>query len=123
MSQGMLGQAAAKDVYSELHRMVLGEPLDFPTDAFDATLSVGVLTVSHAPVESLDELARVTKPGGHIIYTLRPDLFEEGGFRDKHAELESAGTWKLAEVSPPLQILPKGEPDVYHQVWVHEVIG
>lgn len=123
MSRGMLEQAAQKNVYDDLHQMVMGEPLDFETNAFDATMSVGVLTVSHAPVDSLDELVRVTKPGGHIIYTLRPDLYEEGAFKAKHAELEADGKWKLAEVSEPLQILPKGEPDVYHQVWVHEVMG
>ncbi len=123
MSRGMLEQAARKEVYDELHRMVMGEPLDFESDAFDAVMSVGVLTVSHAPVESLDELVRVTKPGGHIIYTLRPDLYAEGGFKEKQEALAEAGQWKLAEVSDPLQILPKGEPDVYHQVWVHEVTG
>lgn len=123
MSRGMLEQAAQKDAYDELHRMVMGEPLDFETNAFDAAMSVGVLTVSHAPVESLDELVRVTRPGGHIIYTLRPDLYEEGGFKEKQEALISSGAWQLAEVSEPLQILPKGEPDVYHQVWVHEVTG
>ena len=123
MSQGMLDEAEKKSVYDELHQMVMGEPLDYETDSFDAVMSVGVLTVSHAPVESLDELVRVTKPGGYIIYTLRPDLYEEGAFKAKHAELESAGQWKLVEVSEPLQILPKGEPDVYHQVWVHQVTG
>ncbi|CAN5565027.1 class I SAM-dependent methyltransferase [soil metagenome] len=123
LSKGMLEEAGKKGVYDELHQMVMGEPLDFETNSFDAVMSVGVLTVSHAPVESIDELVRVTKPGGHIIYTLLPDLYEEGGFKDKHAEFESAGKWKLAEVSEPLQILPKGEPDVYHQVWVHEVMG
>ncbi len=121
LSQGMLDEARKKNVYKEFHQMVMGETLDFDTDAFDAVISVGVLTVGHAPASSLDELVRVTRPGGHIIYTLRPDLFEEGGFKEKHAELEAAGSWKVAEVGDPTQILPKGEPDVYHQVWVLEV--
>ena len=121
LSEGMLDEARKKNVYKEFHQMVMGETLDFDTDAFDAVISVGVLTVGHAPASSLDELVRVTRPGGHIIYTLRPDLFEEGGFKEKHAELEATGSWKLAEVGEPTQILPKGEPDVYHQVWVLEV--
>lgn len=121
LSEGMLAEARAKGVYDDLHQMVMGEPLDFPTNAFDAVLSVGVLTVGHAPASSLDELVRITKPGGHIIYTLRPDVYEDSGFKEKHAELASAGHWKLAHASDPLQVLPKGEPDVYHQVWVHEV--
>ena len=121
LSEGMLEQARNKNVYKEFHQMVMGETLDFTSDSFDAVVSVGVLTVGHAPVRSLDELVRVTKPGGHIVYTLRPDLYEDGGFKEKHEELESTGKWKLAERGEPTQILPKGEPDVFHQVWVFEV--
>lgn len=121
LSDGMLEEARKKNAYKEFHQMVMGETLDFPTDSFDAVITVGVLTVGHAPVKSLDELVRVTKPGGYIIYTLRPDLHEEGGFKEKHAELEAAGKWKLAELGEPTHILPKGEPDVVHQVWVFEV--
>jgi len=121
LSEGMLEEARKKNVYKEFHQMAMGEILGYPSDSFDAVISVGVLTVGHAPAKSLDELVRVTKPGGHIIYTLRPDLLEEGGFKDKHAELVAAGKWKLAEVTEPTQILPKGEPEVFHQVWVFEV--
>lgn len=120
LSLGMLDEARNKGVYTEYHQMVMGETLDFETDSFDAVITVGVLTVGHAPASSLDELIRVTKPGGQIVYTLRPDLFEEA-FKDKHAELDAAGKWKLTELGEPTQILPKGEPDVYHQVWVQEV--
>ena len=121
LSEGMLEEARKKNVYKEFHQMVMGETLGFDTNAFDAVISVGVLTVGHAPARSLGELVRVTRPGGHIIYTLRPDLFEEGGFKEKHAELEAAGDWKVVDVGDPTRILPKGEPDVYHQVWVLEV--
>ena len=102
--------------------MVMGEQLDFATDSFDAVVSVGVLTVGHAPASSLDELVRITRPGGHIVFTLRPDVYENSGFREKQTILESEGEWKLMEVSENLQLLPKGEPDVYHQVWVYQVI-
>ena len=47
--------------------------------------------------------------------------FFDAGFIEKHAELEAAGKWKPAEVGGPTQIQPKGETDVYHQVWVFEV--
>lgn len=123
LSLGMLEEARKKGVYQELRQMTMGETLDYATDSFDAVVTVGVLTVGHAPVNSLDELVRVTRPGGHIVYTLRPDLAEEGGFKEKHAELEAAGLWKLAELGEPTRILPKGEPDVYHQVWVFEVLA
>ena len=122
ISSGMLEEARKKKVYRELHRMVMGERLDFDTDSFDATISVGVMTLGHAPASSLDELVRVTKSSGHVVFTLRPDVYEESGFRKKHEELEAAGMWVLVEASERFCALPKGEPDVYHQVWVYRVI-
>jgi len=123
LSQGMLGEAHRKNVYREFHQMVMGEALDFPADSFDATISVGVLTVGHAPASSLDELIRVTKPGGYIVFSLRPDVYEGSGFKEKMTELETAGKWEFAEVSEKKQVLPKGEPDVYHNIWAYRVTG
>ena len=102
--------------------MVMGETLDFITGSFDAVVSVGVLTLGHAPASSLDELVRITKPGGFIIYTLRPDIYENNGFKEKHAELEKTGMWEYVEASESVQVLPKGEPDVLMQVWVYKVL-
>ena len=121
LSQGMLEESRNKNVYRELRQMVMGEPLDFPTGAFDAAISVGVLTVGHAPASSLDELVRLTKQGGHIVFTLRPDVYETSGFKEKHAALEAAGKWQHVETSEQFQALPKGNPDVYHQVWVYRI--
>ena len=121
LSTGMLEEARKKNAYREFHQMVMGESLDYATDSFDAVISVGVLTVGHAPASSLDELIRITKPGGYIVFSLRPDVYRESGFKEKQDALESEGKWKLAEVSEEFQPLPKGEPDVYHQVWVYQV--
>ncbi|MFC1966393.1 class I SAM-dependent DNA methyltransferase [Chloroflexota bacterium] len=121
LSIGMLKEARKIKAYREFHQMVMGGPLDYATDSFDAIISVGVLTVGHAPASSLDELIRITKPGGHIVFSLRPDVYRDSGFKEKQDALESEGNWKLAEVSEIFQPLPKGEPDVYHQVWVYQV--
>ena len=120
-SRGMLDEAAKKGVYNEFHQMVMGEPLDFATGSFDAVVSVGVLTVGHAPASSLDELVRITRAGGYIVFTLRPDVYRDSGFKEKQAALAAAGKWRLAEVSEEFQPLPKGEPEVYHQVWVYQI--
>jgi len=122
LSQGMLEESRKKNVYREFHLMVMGEKLDFPTGSFDATISIGVLTVGHASASSFDELIRVTKPGGYIVFSLRPDVYEGGGFKEKMTELENDGKWELVEASDKMQVLPKGEPDIYHQVWVYRVI-
>ena len=123
MSPGMLEEARKKNVYRAFHRMVMGEHLDFPSDSFEAVISVGVLTVGHAPASSLDELVRITKPGGYIIFSLRPDVYRDSGFKEKQDKLVAAGNWELIEESKEFQPLPKGEPDVKHQVWVYQVIS
>lgn len=123
LSKGMLEEAGRKNVYRELRQMVMGKALDFSTGAFDAVISVGVLTLGHAPASSFDELIRITRPGGYIVFSLRPDVYEEGGFKEKMAELENDGKWELVEVSEKKKVLPKGEPDVYHQVWIYRVSG
>jgi len=73
MSQGMLDEARKKGVYGELRQLILGEPLSYKDGEFDAVISVGVLTLGHAPASSLDELVRVVRANGHVIYSLRPD--------------------------------------------------
>ena len=121
LSEGMLAQARAKGVYGELHKMELGKPLGFPSDSFDATIGVGVFTLGHAPAHSLDELVRVTRPGGYIVFTLRPDVYENNGFKETQETLVATGGWKLVEVTEGFQALPKGEPEVRHQIWAYQV--
>ncbi len=121
LSMGMLEEARGKGVYTDFRQMVLGEHLDFDTDSFDAVISVGVFTLGHAPVNSFDELVRVTKPGGFIVFSLRTDVYEENGFKEKQSALEADGKWTLAQVTDPFQPLPKGEPEVFHQIWGYRV--
>lgn len=121
LSLGMLEVARQKNIYQALDQMVMGETLDYATDRFDATVVVGVFTQGHAPAGSLDELVRVTKPGGHIVFSLRTDTYRENGFKEKQEALEAAGLWQQVAVTDAFQPLPKGEPEVLHQVWVYQV--
>ena len=121
MSRGMLEEARAKKVYCGFHQMTMGEPLGFETNRYDAVIGVGVLTLGHAPAHSFDELVRVTKPGGYVAFTLRPDVYEQNGFRERQELLESEGKWEVVEVTDKFRGMPKGEPDVYFQVWVYRV--
>ena len=121
LSLGMLEVARRKNIYQALDQMTMGETLEYETDQFDASVIVGVFTQGHAPASSIDELVRVVRGGGHIVFSLRTDTYLENGFKDKIDSLESAGLWKLVEVSDPYHPLPKGEPEVMHQVWVFQV--
>ena len=121
LSQGMLEVARQKNIYQGLDQMTMGETLGYASDRFDASVVVGVFTQGHAPASSLDELVRVTKPGGHIVFSLRTDTHRESGFKEKQDDLAAAGRWQLVEVTDTFQPLPKGEPEVLHQIWVYQV--
>ena len=126
-STRMLEEARAKNVYQELHEMTMGEHLDFPTHHFDAAVCVGVFTVGHAPASSLDELVRIIRPGGYIVFSIRPDVYVDLGFREKQEQLESENHWCLAEVTEELQATPKrlaakGEPEAMHRIYVYQAL-
>ncbi|KHD07076.1 methyltransferase [Candidatus Thiomargarita nelsonii] len=123
VSEGMLEEARKKNVYTEVHQKILGEPLGFPTDSFDATISVGVFSPGQGSSSAFDELIRITKPGGYIIFTIQPQFYENSdfGFKPKQLELEIADKWVLEEKTEKFQGLPKSEPDLFYNVWVYKV--
>lgn len=106
LSDGMLEIARAKGVYAELSNQILGERLDFADDRFAAVVSAGVLTTGHAPPDCLDELVRVTWPGGYLIFTLSMPVYEEGGFKPKLEAISAQGSWRAVETTPTWPALP-----------------
>ncbi len=121
LSEGMLEEARSKGCYNDFRQMALGGRLDFDTDSYDAVICTGVFTPGHAPPSSFVDLCRVTRPGGYIVFSLRPDTHLELGFKEQQDALVDSGAWSLVEVSDPFAALPKGEPDVVHQIWVYRV--
>ena len=122
LSPGMLKVANKKSVYAELVVGELGKPLAFSTGRFAGTTCIGTLTFGHAPPESLDELVRVTRPGGTVVFSMRTDYYTEGGFDVKQASLEEAGKWRLLERGAPFQPMPNGEPDIWYEIWAYRVL-
>ena len=117
----MLDLARKKGVYKELRQMQLGGPLDFPDDAFAAVVSTGVFAAGHAPPESFEELIRATKPGGHIIFSVRTDVYLDGGFKAKQEALEREEKWQLLEMTEPFAHLRFEDPDLKVQVFAYRV--
>lgn len=121
-SEEMLGLARQRGAYSVLKRATLGETLPWPDGHFSAFFSTGVFTEGHAPASSLDELVRITRPGGHAIFTVRDSVLEAGGFREVFNRLEKAGRWRKAEESLPFRAFAIAEPEVLVQAFVFEVL-
>ena len=106
LSPGMLEVAGRKGVYKDLKQAALGGPLDFPTDHFGAVVCIGTLVSGHAPPNSFDELIRITRPEGRLVFTVRSDVYLGGGFKDRQEELEASGAWKLLEATQPFVPVP-----------------
>jgi predicted TPR repeat methyltransferase len=121
LSRIMLDLAHEKGVYRELRQMELGESLDLPDDAFHATVAAGVFSAGHAPPGSFDELVRVTEPGGHVIFSVRDDVYTGEGFEEKLEALANDGSWRLVEESRPYRQLPLADPDLKARIFVCRV--
>ncbi len=122
MSDEMLQMARTRGCYDELQNTILGEKLPWPDDHFAAFISAGVFTAGHAPSSSLDELVRITRPGGHAIFNIRQSVFEENGFAAKLQEQEAAGLIKPIEVSPPFAGFAYDKDDILGFVHVLQVL-
>ncbi len=120
LSPAMLAEAERKGVYRSLVEARLGARLPYEDAAYDAVVSSGVLTTGHAPASSLDELVRVTRPGGHVVFTLRSDRTPPG-YDEKLAGLREEGRWELVEQGDEFQAMPTSEPEVLVRVWAFRV--
>ena len=121
VSGDMLEYAREKGVYRELRQMELGGRLDLPSDAFAAVVAAGVFAAGHAPPESFEDLIRITKRGGYVIFSVRTDVYLEGGFKEKQEALEREDRWQLVETSEPFAHLRFEDPDLKVQVFTYRV--
>jgi predicted TPR repeat methyltransferase len=122
LSDEMLEIARGRGAYQELKKAMLGGPLPWPDGHFRAFFSTGVFTMGHAPASGLHELARITRKGGHAIFTVRDRVFEAGGFQAVFDGLEAAGKWRLVEQSPWFRCYAVAEPEARVKTFVFEVL-
>lgn len=97
-SSDMLGQARKKSVYEQLFQEDMNGKLDIPDDSYDAVICVGTFTYAHVGPQAFDELLRITRPGGHICFTIRDGAYQEYGYRSKMLEMEANAKWELQEL-------------------------
>jgi len=119
-SKGMLAHAAPKNIYADLRHGLLGERLDYDDDQFAACVASGVFTQGHAPLDGLDELVRITRPGGHIAFSISRTYLGEV-FEAKAQALEAAGKWRRADASGYYDSAPLGDDILTAQVFAFAV--
>ena len=119
-SEGMLKIADLKNNYLELSHQFLGQRLTFDDDAFALVVSSGVFTQGHAPLDGLDELVRVTRPGGCLVFSIAR-TYLDGPFERKRLQLEAAELWRFVGVSERYNSAPL-EDTLISQVFVFEAL-
>lgn len=122
LSADMLKIAGNRQSYSDLKQAMLGGPLPWPDGHFRAFFSTGVFTMGHAPASGLFELVRITRKGGHAIFTVRDKVFEAGGFRAVFDELEHGRKWRSVEESRWFRCYAIAEPEALVKTFVFEVM-
>jgi predicted TPR repeat methyltransferase len=120
LSARMIRVAGDKGVYRAFHQMALGPAMDLETDSYDAVIAVGVFTQGHAGPDCLEELVRITRSGGHIAFSLRPDVWEDFGFRAEQDRLVAAGRWRLVEETGFQEGFSSVQTRPY-KIWVYTV--
>ena len=118
-SEGMLARAGEKGLYGTLQHAFLGEALPFADGRFAAVVSAGVFTQGHAPLSGLDELIRVVRPGGLLVFSVAR-TYLDGPFADKRRELEEAGRWEFVDRTGRYNSAPLGD-ELISQVYAFRV--
>jgi len=97
-SEGMLRTADLKNKYVELTHQSLGQALSYNDDSFALVASSGVFTQGHAPLDGLDELVRVTRPGGYLVFSIAR-TYLDGPFEQKRQQLEQQNLWQFVDAT------------------------
>jgi len=96
-SQRMLDKAGEKAAYKTLSQGDLMSPLPIPDDRYDVVISVGTFTCAHVGPQALNELVRITRPGGCLCFTVRDQAWHEENYRAVIDDITSRGMWRRIE--------------------------
>jgi predicted TPR repeat methyltransferase len=105
ISHGMLAVAAAKGAYDRLEQGDLTRRLAFADARFAGCVCAGVFTTGHVGPEGLDELLRVTRPGGVLVLTVKDRTWDEG-FAARVAALDAEGRVARLEATASYSSMP-----------------
>ena len=94
-SGDMLAEAERKGIYGTLMQADMKQRLPIDDQAYDAVVCTGTFTYGHVTGDAFDELVRITRPGGVIVFTIREGAYEEYGYRRRMLALETADAWEL----------------------------
>ena len=97
ISSEMLNQAKLKKCYTSLIQADITKKIPLENNSLGAVISAGTFTHGHVGPNALDELLRVTKPGGLFVLSVNSKFFVKAGFEKKFTEIKKIITKPLFE--------------------------
>ena len=89
ISSEMLDQARLKRCYSSLIVADITKKIPLENNSIGAVVSAGTFTHGHVGADALDELLRITKPGGLFVLSINSKVFIKGGFQKKFLKIKN----------------------------------
>ena len=88
LSPNMLEIAKSRDIYGRLFEVdLLAPPMQVTEDTYDLSIAVGAFAAGHLGGDAVEEMLRITKPGGTIIITTNDPFYETGILQTKFEAL------------------------------------
>ena len=89
ISPEMLEQAKLKKCYSSLVEADVSKTIPLRSNSIGAVVSAGTFTHGHVGPDALDELLRITKPGGLFVLSINSKVFTKCGFQQKFLKIKN----------------------------------
>ena len=91
LSPEMMRVAERRGIYRAFIAADLHQTLPMPDACYGGAMASGIFTHGHVDARCLDELFRVLRPGAPFAFTVKLEVWESLGFRDKLAGLKGRG--------------------------------
>jgi predicted TPR repeat methyltransferase len=95
ISPEMMAVAGEQGSYRALVCADLNAPLPWADGAYQGAICCGTFTSGHVRANCLNEIVRVLAAGAPFAFTVKLEVWESFGFKDKLAQLKAAGLLDL----------------------------
>lgn len=111
ISHEMMAVARKHGGYRELVCADLNARLPLADGVYQGAICCGTFTSGHVRANCLDEIMRVLAAGAPFAFTVKLEVWESFGFKDKLAQLESAGAIAIVALDAGCLYANSPEPD------------
>lgn len=111
ISPEMMAVARERGGYRHLIGADLNARLPLADGAYQGAICSGTFTSGHVRANCLDELIRVLAAGAYFVFTVKLEVWESYGFKNKLNQLQAAGFLDRLVVEPGRLYANSTEPD------------